>query len=136
LPEKQHDAFFIKYSLEKARDAIKETQFTLDNGFLNMAESRLYYAMFYAVMALGYSEDFVTSKHAQLLGWFNKEFIHKRGIFKSELFKLYQNAYENRRKSDYEISYKPVKEKIEDNLKRAVAFIDEIESYIKSQKEF
>ncbi len=63
---KQHKEFFIKYSLEKAENAIKEAKFNLDNDFLNIAVTRTYYSMFYAVTALGYFMNFKTGKHYQL----------------------------------------------------------------------
>lgn len=42
---------------------------------LSTALNRLYYAIFYAVAALAQKFNFITSKHSQLLGWFNREFI-------------------------------------------------------------
>jgi len=132
LTEKQHKEFFIKYSLEKARETLKEIEVLLTNNLLNNAQSRLYYSIYYAVSALAYMEGHKTSKHVPLMGWFNKEFIHERQVFNPELFELYKNAYENRRKADYEFTYKAVREKIEKDLIDAVAFIDAIENYINS----
>lgn len=130
MTEKQHKEFFIKYSLEKSREALKEVSFNLAGGFLNIAQTRLYYAIYYAVSALAYKDDFKTSKHAQLMGWFNKNYIHERKIFNPEFFKLYKNAFESRRKADYEFTYKAIKEDIEKDLIEIIEFIDAIEKYI------
>lgn len=130
LEKKPHKEFLVKYSLEKSREAIKEVQILLDNNLLNTAESKLYYSIYYAVSALAYLEGFKTSKHAQLRGWFNKNYIHERKIFSPDFFKLYKTAYEDRKNADYEFTYKALKENIEDNLNRTIDFIDEIENYI------
>jgi hypothetical protein len=37
--------------------------------------NRLYYAMFYAVSALALAHDFSTSSHAQMRGYFKREFV-------------------------------------------------------------
>jgi hypothetical protein len=62
----------IKYSLEKAEQAIASAKINIKSEFLSDAPNRIYYAAFYSVLALGYLDDFVTSKHSQLMGWFNK----------------------------------------------------------------
>lgn len=128
--EKQHRDTMIVLYLEKSRAAIDEARFSLDNGFLNMAESRTYYAIYYAVTALGYLEGFITSHHSQLMGWFNKKFIKDDKVFDPGLFKIYKLMYDNRRKSDYEVTYKPVATNISANLDRAISFIEQIEHYI------
>jgi uncharacterized protein (UPF0332 family) len=63
---------------------------------------------------------FSTSKHKQLQGWFNREFV-KTKIFPTDFSKIYQIAYSRRQKGDYddfviftkeevEIDYKNVRE--------------------------
>lgn len=132
MEKKQHKEFFIKYSLEKSKEAIKEVHFLLENNLLNTAQSKLYYVIYYGVSALAYLEGYKTAKHSQLMGWFNKNYVHEKKIFKQDYFKLYKKAYENRRKSDYEFTYKAIKEEIEENLTTTITFIDEIEQYIKN----
>ena len=63
----------IDYRLEQARETIKLTEFLIDSNQLNVAVNRIYYGMFYAVTALAIKHKFETSKHKQLIGWFNKE---------------------------------------------------------------
>ena len=121
---------FITNYLNKAVETLTDAQITLDNNRLNAAQNRIYYAIFYSVVSLGYCYGFITSKHKPLLGWFNKLFIHEKKIFDVELFKIYEKAYENRREADYEIV--PPKNKIEisESLKDAKYFIKEISNHI------
>lgn len=131
--ERQHKDIMISLYLEKSNKAVEEARFNFNNEFLNIAESRTYYAIFYAVTALGYLEEFITSHHSQLMGWFNKKFIKEDKIFGPGLFKIYKLTYENRRKSDYEVTYKPNAELISSNLDRAVSFIEQVEAYIQDK---
>lgn len=127
---KLHKDIIIENSFQKAEEAFKTAEFNIQNNFLDAAQNRIYYAIFYVVMALGYNEDFTTSKHRQLLGWFNKNFIKDKKIFSVEMNKFYQKAYENRMKSDYEFIWKPNKADLVADLKDAKQFIEVVKKYI------
>lgn len=58
--------------------------------------------MFYALLALGLQHHYETSKHLQLLGWFNKEFVNKGKVSK-ELGKIVKKAFDRRINADYEL---------------------------------
>jgi uncharacterized protein (UPF0332 family) len=128
---KQHKDILIENSFQKAEEALKTAKINIENDLLDGAQNRIYYAIFYAAMALGYYNEFITSKHSQLLGWFNKKFIKDENIFEPELFQIYQNAYKNRMVSDYEFTSKPTKEKILKSLNKAVYFVEIIKNHIK-----
>jgi len=66
--------------LPTATESVEAAQLLLDNGMLTSAMNRIYYAMFYAVQAVLITNNATFSKHGQVKGYFNKEFIHK-GIF-------------------------------------------------------
>ncbi|MEI8388814.1 MAG: HEPN domain-containing protein [bacterium] len=128
---KQHKDILIANSLLKSKEALDDAKYALEGARLNTAQNRIYYAIFYSVMALGYLNDFITSKHSQLLGWFNKKFIHENNIFDNGIFITYKTAYENRMKSDYEFTYKPDKDIVNKCFEDAQGFINTIENYIK-----
>jgi uncharacterized protein (UPF0332 family) len=65
----------IKYRIDQSRECIEEVAFLIYNKKLKTAINRIYYGMFYSLLALGLKYEFETSKHFQLLGWFNKTFI-------------------------------------------------------------
>ncbi len=121
----------IKYSLEKADIALSDAEFTLKNDKLYMTQNRIYYAIFYSVMALGYFYDFITSKHSALISWFNRKFIYEDKIFNKELFRIYKESFENRNKSDYEFTWKPNSENLKKDLEDAENFIRKIKEHIK-----
>lgn len=120
----------IALSLEKADVAISDAEFAINNDKLYVAQNRIYYSIFYSVMALGYYYDFVTSKHGVLLGWFNKKFVYDDKIFEKELFRIYKESYENRQKSDYEFTWKPIKEYLSKDIEDAKKFISKIKEHL------
>jgi uncharacterized protein (UPF0332 family) len=65
----------IKYRLKQADETILDVQLLIENNRLRSAVNRIYYGMFYSLLALGLAYQFETSKHPQLIGWFNKNFI-------------------------------------------------------------
>lgn len=115
----------VKNWLLKSQEAYDEAKINIDVNCLQSAQNRLYYSIFYAVSALAKSNGFITSKHAQLLGWFNKEYV-KSNLFSKEIAKVYVETFEFRQKSDYTFSYKPNKEKLKVTLGEVKVFIDEI----------
>ncbi|MGA9292947.1 MAG: HEPN domain-containing protein [Ignavibacteriaceae bacterium] len=74
LPEKEKQ-FLISYNIEKADTAINDAKFLADNKKIYASYNRIYYACFYILSALGLKDNFSTSKHKQLIGWFNKKYV-------------------------------------------------------------
>ncbi|MDR2395127.1 MAG: HEPN domain-containing protein [Endomicrobium sp.] len=68
---------------------------------------RSFKAVFYSLNALAIKNNFSTSNHSQLKGWFNKKFIYEEKIFNNKMYEVYKNAYLIREKSDYDFAYKP-----------------------------
>ena len=81
--------------LLKAEEALQEAQINIETNCLQSSLNSLYYAIFYAISALAKSKSFITSKHSQLLGWFNKEYV-KTGLFPKEIAKIYAETFEFR----------------------------------------
>ncbi len=65
----------IKYRIEQAKATKNEAKLMIENDMFRGAINRIYYGMFYMVLALALKYGFDSSKHGQLIGWFNKTFI-------------------------------------------------------------
>ena len=65
----------IEHRILKATNTIDDVEFLIKNKKFTLATNRIYYGMFYLLSALSLKYNFSTSKHQQLIGWFNKEFI-------------------------------------------------------------
>jgi len=91
----------IEYRLTQARDSIREADVLDQSGMSRRSVmNRLYYAMFYAVLALLQEKGMGTSKHSGAIALFDREFV-KSGTFPKEMSKALHRAFELRQKGDY-----------------------------------
>ena len=124
----------IKYRLKQADDSIKEAEVLLKEGMsLRSVMNRLYYAMFYAVLAVLQEKQLGTSKHYGAISLFDREFI-KSGIFDKELSKTLHRAFELRQKGDYMEQPDIKKEDIDEIFSKAIDFVSRIKQYLLSKK--
>ncbi|HAB51468.1 MAG TPA: hypothetical protein DCQ26_10840 [Marinilabiliales bacterium] len=128
IDEKDRDSL-VKYRLQQANDTIELARFLLSSNKLVIAVNRIYYGMYYALTALALENKFETSKHAQLIGWFNKEFIASKRL-DSKFGKILRNAFQNRTKGDYDAFIDFSKAEVELMLDEMVLFIDEIKKVL------
>ena len=91
----------ISHKIEKAYQTLEDSKFLIENRKYNIAVNRMYYSVFYIISALALKYDYNTSKHGQLLGWFNKNFVAKELIGK-EIGRNSLNLFEKRTKADYD----------------------------------
>ncbi len=91
----------IQYRIKQSKATRDEAKLLIDNAMYNAAMNRIYYSLFYMILALGLKYEFETSKHQQLIGWFNRTFI-KENIIERKYGKLLQESYDFRQKGDYE----------------------------------
>lgn len=122
----------IKYRLNRASETLDEAKISIENNRYLLAANRIYYSSFYAVSALAIKHDFKTSKHVQLLSWFNKNFV-KDGIVEKRLGKFYLDAFEMRQESDYEDFVVIDKTSIDEKIKLASEFINKISELVNLQ---
>lgn len=120
----------VKNWLKKSSIALKDATKNVEIKSYETAQNRLYYSIFYAVSALAKSENFITSKHTQLLGWFNLNYIKTKKIDKS-VAGVYRISFENRQKSDYTFSYIINKKELQEDINKAKIFISEIKKILK-----
>jgi len=120
----------ITYRMDRARESLQAAQLLFDNNMLIPAMNRLYYAMFYAVLSLLVLHDATFSKHGQVKGFFNREFI-KSGVLPVQLGKLYNTMFEYRQKYDYVDFSVPESSLVADYLKKTAQFLDQIEIFLR-----
>lgn len=81
--------------------------------------------MYYTLTALAFKNSFETSKHGQLIGWFNKEYISSKKV-DTKFGKILRNAYQNRTKGDYDAFISFTKVEVELMLSEMTLFIEEV----------
>ena len=118
-------ATYVTYRLNRAREALQETQLLMDNGHYNTAVNRLYYACFYAVSGLLLVNKLAAARHAGVLRLFSERFV-LTGIVSAEMGRFYKRLFQFRQKSDYDDEFLPDPEKIAKWLPEAEAFVERI----------
>ena len=96
---------------------------------LRAVMNRLYYAMFYAALALLQEKQIGTSKHIGVISLFDKEFI-KTGIFAKGMSKALHRAFELRQKGDYMEQAEVTKKDIDEILPEAINFVNGTKEYL------
>ena len=125
----EHTKVLIEHRLEKSEDALRAAQYMLEQGLLIFSMNRIYYSMYYAVQALLALNGKSFSKHGQVKGYFNREFV-KSGRLPKELGRLYNKAFEYRQKFDYVDFIVPEEPMIEEYIKKANDFCEQLRKFI------
>ncbi len=89
--------------------------------------------MFYTLTALALKYNFQSSKHLQLIGWFNKNFV-KENLISQKYGKILRDAFKNRMDGDYVPYIEFSKEDILELYANMKDFINEVEKLLKNNK--
>lgn len=119
---------YIQYKRDRAFEALDDIEKMLDNKMLSAAMNRVYYAGFYIVSALVLFDGFSTSKHRQLIGYFNKEYI-RTGKVPVDIGGILDESYSKRVASDYHDFVYLTKTQVDEfykQMKDFVVFIDQM----------
>ena len=121
------------YRLTQSRESLDEAEYLLAGGkSLRGVANRLYYAMFYAVLALLVDEPFSSSKHSGVLSYFNRRFI-KSGVFPNDMGLAINRAFGMRQRGDYKEHVELDSEEVNQLIGKTRMFIQNVESHIRDQ---
>jgi uncharacterized protein (UPF0332 family) len=90
----------ILYRRQKSRETLEDAHILFQKGRLFSALNRIYYALFYEVMALLLTKDLSSARHTGIRALFNEHFV-KTGKVKVELGRFFSRMYDFRQKGDY-----------------------------------
>jgi uncharacterized protein len=113
-----------RYRLKQAEETLDEAKYLLSgNKSPRSIINRLYYTMFYSILALLIFEPYASSKHSGVLSYFNRRFI-KDGTFPESMGRAINKAFELRQRGDY-------REYVELTIEQVEPFIGYAEDFIK-----
>jgi uncharacterized protein (UPF0332 family) len=134
LINKEKQVLLAKYRLEQAKESIDEAEYLYSgNKSPRSVMNRVYYAMYYAVLALIIFERFISAKHTGALSFFNKQFI-KEGVFPTEMGRWINKAFELRQTGDYREYVELTREQVEPYIGYAKSFVKKVEDYLEENK--
>jgi len=128
--EADNKKMLAQYRLEQAGESLDEAKFLLSGkksprSIIN----RVYYAMFYAILALLIYEPYSSSKHSGVLGYFNRRFI-KAGVFDREMGRWVNKAFELRQRGDYREYFEVTREQAAELVAKAGQFVSNVRSHL------
>ncbi len=120
---------YANYRLQRAKETYEDALILKDKSRWNSTINRLYYAAFYAVMALLISKKVKTSTHNGVKISFNKLFIKTKEI-PQEYGKLFAQLFTWRQKGDYDDLYDFNEAKVLPYFKPVESLIEIVENII------
>lgn len=118
----------IRYRITKSKETLKEVDILVQNELWNTAVNRLYYACYYAIIALLLSKEIKATTHAGVRQMFGLHFVKTEKLNK-ELGKFYSDIFDLRLTGDYGDYIEFSKDDVLDLLdpaKNLIAAIEEI----------
>ena len=85
----------VRYRLARAEETLAEARLLAEGNHWNAAVNRLYYACFYAILALFGQEGLTSSRHSGIRSLFNIRFM-KTGKLSKETASTYNDLFERR----------------------------------------
>lgn len=130
LSEEERQAL-IEYRMNQADDSIKIAEKLIVMENYPTALNRIYYSVFYSLLAIALKHDYKTSKHSQLIGWFNKNFIASKKL-EASFGKIIRKTFEYRLMADYDAFVEFDKDNVNELHKQTIELINRIRELLKS----
>lgn len=108
----------VRYRITKARETLEEVRLHIENELWSTAINRLYYACYYAVIALLLDKGIQPKTHNGVRQMFGLHFI-KPGIVDNSLGKFFTDIFDLRQTGDYDDYIEFTREDLIDLLKPA-----------------
>lgn len=119
----------ITYRREKAAETLEDARIMFERKRWFSTVNRIYYALFYEIIALLQTKDFSTPKHTGVRALFNQHFV-KTGIVNVDIGKFFNKMFDFRKKGDYQDFIYFEEEDVSDWMTKAEKYIKELEKCI------
>lgn len=122
----------VAYRIQHAKDTFSEVATIAESGFYNTAINRLYYACYYAVMALLVKNNIPAQTHAGVKQMLGLHFVTTKKL-NPEFARFYAQMFNNRVSGDYDDFITFDQQMVEELLPQAQLFIAEIEKLLANE---
>ena len=119
----------VKYRLERAKETLAEVPILFENKLYRTAANRLYYACFYAAIALLLNDGYEARTHNGVRTLLGQHYV-KEGKIDDELNHTYRKMFNLRQTGDYDDLTVVTPNEVLDLLEPAQQFITAIENLI------
>ena len=119
----------VTIRLQRAKETMLEIKSTMELGYWRLAANRLYYACYYAAVALLIKNGITAHTHSGVINQFGLHFVSK-GLIDNEEGKFFKQLFNLRQSGDYDDWFYIDEEDILPLVELAENFITEIEKLI------
>lgn len=119
------------YRIGVAKEDLSVAEKNFENEHYRASNNRAYYAIFRAISACLALKFKSYKQHAQVIGNFNKDFVHT-GIFPKDISRKISRSQEVRHASDYDDFYIISVEDAKEQLDTAKEVVRMVEEYLQS----
>ena len=119
----------VKYRQARAHETLAEIPYLREQGYYNTAANRLYYACYYAAVALLIKNKITAGSHAGVKAMLGLHFVSK-GLISKESGRAFSNLFDSRQHSDYDEFVYSTEEEIDELYPKAKRFIEEVDSLL------
>jgi len=119
----------VTYRIQRAKETLKDAENLIKNGSYNSAVNRLYYACYYAIIALLIKNDINAQTHKGVIQMFSLHFI-SNNIINKRYSVFYSRLFNDRLSGDYDDFVVYDAEMVSPMYQHAEDFIAEIENVI------
>ena len=120
----------IQYRIKRARETYQDAIYLHKIGSINSCVNRLYYAAFYATLALLLNKNIEVKSHSGVKQKLGEEFVRK-GFISKDFAKVYGILSDYRHKGDYDDLFDFDKEVVDRLLDPVKDYIDQVEELLK-----
>lgn len=122
----------IAYRIQRAYETLKEAEVMIRESFYNAAINRMYYACYYAVVALLLKHDIQTQTHNGVKTMLGLHFV-ATGRIPLKIGKTFTTLFEKRHSGDYDDFVFCDKEMVDDLYPQAKQFIETVNYLLRSE---
>ena len=122
----------VRLLIEKAQRRIQVAIRMFDEGYLEDAINRAYYAVFYAALAVLLTKGVRTRRHSTALSLFGY-YLVRTGEIEKEYAKIYRKIKEIRESADYDIYVFFEEEEVREAIEQARKFVNRMKEYLKQE---
>lgn len=120
------------YRYQRANETLEEIPYLKQQGYYNTAVNRLYYACYYAAVALLVKHGITPGTHAGVKQMLGMHFVAP-GHLSREVGRSFSLLFERRHSSDYDDFAYSTEEEIDELLPKAHAFIKAVGKLLEEQ---
>lgn len=130
--KQEQQTAIIRYRLTRAKETLAEIDILIGHGFYITAANRLYYACYYAVLALFTKHNIIVKTHDGVRLMLGLHFV-KTGILSKDAGKYFSELFDKRQIGDYDDFVEYEEAYIKELAKPSKKFVADIEELISKQ---